>query len=473
MTVPANTIRRNLPALQQPEEGGKLPPQAPELEQAVLGACLLDPSAIREISAILSPEHFYLDAHHRIWAAILAMDREVRKIDILTLMQELRKRADLDIVGGAFYISQLTNKVASSANVEAHARIISQKHLLRELIRISAETMRTAYDDTAEVFELLDSTYSHIGDLAGQISSGAEPVSMAEIHAKMVDNREQPELIRLGFGPVDECVALAPGDNTIIGARPSVGKTVGALVIARSVAEQGHKVAIITLEMTGTQLTARVSSSISGVDSNRITINSVNDAERDRMAQAGNAHGAWMDRVLVMDLATLNGNEIPGLFSRLAKKYGVKVIIIDYIQKMDGDGDTYRVIIDKISKKIKQGAKREGIRSITLSQLKRRDGADENPVMSDLLESGGLEADGDNIILLGRKKGEPVIKIDLAKNKFGPIGFWYLHFDLSHQRFGTEVKGPDDQTPAFNPALPPGVGQRELPPEPPEEDLPF
>ncbi|MBX2972669.1 MAG: replicative DNA helicase, partial [Flavobacteriales bacterium] len=139
-------------------EAGKLPPQAPELEQAVLGALMLERNAVNEAIDILQPESFYVDAHRRIFAAIQHLFRTDQAIDILTVTQELKKRAELDIVGGAFYISQLTGRVASSANVQFHARIISQKHIMREMIRISAGTIRDAYDESTDVFELLDRT---------------------------------------------------------------------------------------------------------------------------------------------------------------------------------------------------------------------------------------------------------------------------------------------------------------------------
>ena len=139
-------------------EAGKLPPQAPELEQAVLGALMLERNAVNEAIDILQPESFYVEAHKKIFDAILGLFRNDQPIDILTVTEELKRRAELDIVGGPFYISQLTNKVASSANVQYHARIISQKHILRELIRISSEMTRDAFDDTSDVFDLLDKT---------------------------------------------------------------------------------------------------------------------------------------------------------------------------------------------------------------------------------------------------------------------------------------------------------------------------
>ncbi|HMW96038.1 MAG TPA: DnaB-like helicase N-terminal domain-containing protein, partial [Flavobacteriales bacterium] len=159
-------------------EAGKLPPQAPELEQAVLGAMMLERNAVNEAIDILQPESFYVDAHKRVFGAIQELFRTDQPIDILTVTQQLKKAGELDIVGGPFYISQLTNKVASSANVQYHARIISQKHILRELIRISADTMRDAYDDTTDVFDLLDKSEQEMYAItSGNLKRNYEPMS--------------------------------------------------------------------------------------------------------------------------------------------------------------------------------------------------------------------------------------------------------------------------------------------------------
>lgn len=435
-------------------------PNSVEVEQAVIGACLLDPMCIAGISEHLRAEHFYADQHRAIWSAVAGMAERGERIDILTVTQEMKRTGSLDSVGGAYGIVQFTNKVASSANVETHVRILEEKHLRRELIRMAQVSLQQAAEESNDILSLLDSTSSAMADLTSGLSRGADPPTMAAVLSDMVDNRDQPLQIRLGLGPLDQCVTAGPGNMIIIGARPSVGKTVSALVIARSIAEQGHNVGLISLEMSKEQLTARVGAAISGVDSNRITVNAVNDAERLQLAQAGTAHGGWLDRIRIDDRATLHANEMFGLFARLRRRHKAEVVVIDYAQLMDASGGTGHEIMSKISKAIKQAGKREGIRPILLSQLKRRDGADENPVISDLRESGQLEADGDIIILLGRKKGEDVIKIDLAKNKFGPIGYWYLRFDLSRQCFGAEVHSM-----TAPPSIDAQAGWRELPPE--------
>ena len=215
-------------------EAGKLPPQAPELEQAVLGALMLERNAVNEAIDILQTESFYVEAHKRIFDAILGLFRNDQPIDILTVTEELKKRGELDVVGGPFYISQLTNKVASSANVEYHARIISQKHILRELIRISAETQRDAYDDSADVFDLLDKTEQDLYAItSGNLKRNYEP--MSDLIQDAITNIENAKNktggvsgVPTGFVQLDKITAgWQRSDMVIVAARPAMGKCLG------------------------------------------------------------------------------------------------------------------------------------------------------------------------------------------------------------------------------------------------------
>ena len=215
-------------------EAGKLPPQAPELEQAVLGAMMLERNAVNEAIDILQPDSFYVEAHKRIFAAIQELFRSDQPIDILTVTQELKKKAELDIVGGPFYISQLTNKVASSANVQYHARIISQKHILRELIRISADTMRDAYDDTTDVFDLLDKSEQDMyASTSGNLKRNYEP--MSDLIQDAIANIENAKNkgdgvsgVPTGFVKLDKMTGgWQKSDMVIVAARPGMGKCLG------------------------------------------------------------------------------------------------------------------------------------------------------------------------------------------------------------------------------------------------------
>jgi len=227
--------RRNASSLMETAmEAGKLPPQAPELEQAVLGALMLERNAVNEAIDILQPESFYVDAHRKIFDAILGLFRNDQPIDILTVTEELKKRGDLEMVGGPFYISQLTNKVASSANVQYHARIISQKHILRELIRISAETMHDAYDDSSDVFDLLDKTEQDLYAItSGNLKRNYEPMSdLIQVAIEQIENAKTKtggvSGVPTGFVQLDKLTAgWQRSDMVIVAARPAMGKCLG------------------------------------------------------------------------------------------------------------------------------------------------------------------------------------------------------------------------------------------------------
>lgn len=354
-------------------------------EQYVLCAALTLPEALPELMQLLTPQHFAGAQHRVIWEAVAAL-HETGPVGTISVIQHMHRAGTLDAGGGMSYISGLAAlDLPSRAQVQQQAMYLHEQHMRRELTIAAQALELAATDPAADIFATLSQVQETASALSARLSAIALPEDMSQIHARMVDDHAPRDLVRLGLGPVDECVAVAPGNMVIVGARPAVGKTVTALVMARAIAEQGRRVAIISLEMSAEQLTARVSSSISGVDSNRITLNRVNEHERMRMANAGIAHGGWMERVHVLDLATFHARDVFGTFRRL-KRMGVDVVMIDYVQMMDGDGDNGHATMAAISKAIKQAGKREGLRPIVLSQLRRRDGAEENPAISDLRE---------------------------------------------------------------------------------------
>ena len=397
-------------------EAGKLPPQAPELEQAVLGAMMLEKNAVNEAIDILRPESFYVDAHRRIFDAIQNLFRTDQAIDILTVTQELKKRAELDLVGGAFYISQLTNKVASSANVQFHARIISQKHILRELIRISAETMRDAYDDSTDVFELLDKSEQEMFAVtSGNLRRNYEPMSdliqgaIAQIeHTKNKGGGMSG--VPTGFTQLDKLTAgWQRSDMIIVAARPAMGKTAFVLSMARNIAVEHKKpVAVFSLEMSSTQLVTRLIASESGISSEKLRKGELTDAEftvlHQHIARLTNAP------MFIDDTPALNIFELRAKCRRLKSQHDVQLIIIDYLQLMtsgtEGNrGGNREKEISNISRSIKSIAKELDVPIIALSQLSRAvetRGGDKRPMLSDLRESGAIEQDADLVCFLYR-----------------------------------------------------------------------
>ncbi|MBS1546347.1 MAG: replicative DNA helicase [Bacteroidetes bacterium] len=397
-------------------EAGKLPPQAPELEQAVLGAMMLEKNAVNEAIDILQPESFYNDAHRRIFAAIQHLFRTDQAIDILTVTQELKKRAELELVGGAFYISQLTNRVASSANVQFHARIISQKHIMREMIRISADTIRDAYDEGTDVFELLDRTEQEMFAVtSGNLKRNYEP--MSDLIQGAIEQIEQSKNkgggisgVPTGFTQLDKLTAgWQPSDMIIVAARPAMGKTAFVLSMARNIAvEHKRPVAVFSLEMSSTQLVTRLIASESGISSEKLRKGELNDQEfnilHQHIARLANAP------IFIDDTPALNIFELRAKCRRLKSQHNVELIIIDYLQLMTSGGEGTRggnreQEISTISRSIKSIAKELNVPIIALSQLSRavetRSG-DKRPMLSDLRESGAIEQDADLVCFLYR-----------------------------------------------------------------------
>ncbi|HNU57067.1 MAG TPA: replicative DNA helicase, partial [Flavobacteriales bacterium] len=396
-------------------EAGKLPPQAPELEQAVLGALMLERNAVNEAIDILQPDSFYVEAHKRIFDAILGLFRNDQPIDILTVTQELKKRGELDVVGGPFYISQLTNKVASSANVQYHARIISQKHILREMIRISAEMTRDAYDDTADVFDLLDKAEQDLYTItSGNLKRNYEPMSdliqgaIAQIESAK-SKTGGVSGIPTGFIQLDKLTAgWQRSDMVIVAARPAMGKTAFVLSMARNIAvEHKRAVAVFSLEMSSTQLVTRLIASEAGISSEKLRKGDLSDQEftilHQHIARLTNAP------IFIDDTPGLNIFELRAKARRLKSQHNVDLIIIDYLQLMTAGGDNKggnrEQEISSISRSIKSIAKELDIPIIALSQLSRAvetRGGDKRPMLSDLRESGAIEQDADIVCFLYR-----------------------------------------------------------------------
>lgn len=396
-------------------EAGKLPPQAPELEQAVLGALMLERNAVNEAIDILQPESFYVDAHQRIFAAIKDLFGADQPIDILTVTEALKKKGELDVVGGPFYISQLTNKVASSANVQYHARIISQKHILRELIRISADTMRDAYEDSADVFDLLDKTENGLFKItSGNLKRNYEPMSeLIKGAIEQIENAKNKtggiSGVPTGFVLLDKLTAgWQRSDMIIVAARPAMGKTAFVLSMARNIAvEQKRAVAVFSLEMSSTQLVTRLIASESGISSEKLRKGDLTDAEFTILHQ----HIAKLDQapLFIDDTPALNIFEFRAKARRLKSQHNVDLIIIDYLQLMSAGGDSKggnrEQEISSISRSIKSIAKELDIPIIALSQLSRAvetRGGDKRPMLSDLRESGAIEQDADIVCFLYR-----------------------------------------------------------------------
>ncbi|HOP42561.1 MAG TPA: replicative DNA helicase [Flavobacteriales bacterium] len=450
--------RRSSPLLETSFEMGKLPPQAPDLEQAVLGAMMLEKNAVNEAIDILSPDSFYVEAHRKIFGAIQELFRTDQPIDLLTVTNELKKRGELEVVGGPFYISQLTNKVASSANVQYHARIISQKHILRELIRISAETNRDAYDDTTDVFDLLDKTEQDLYAItSGNLKRNYEP--MSDLIQDAIANIENAKNrtggvsgVPTGFTRLDKITAgWQKSDMIIVAARPGMGKTAFVLSMARNIAvEHKRAVAVFSLEMSSTQLVTRLIASEAGISSEKLRKGELSDAEftilHQHIARLTNAP------IYIDDTPGLNIFELRAKCRRLKAQHNVELIIIDYLQLMTGGGENKgnrEQEISQISRSIKSIAKELDVPIIALSQLSRAvetRGGDKRPMLSDLRESGAIEQDADLVCFIYRPEYYKIFEdhygstlgvgeIIVAKHRNGALDTVLLRFIADLAKF--------------------------------------
>lgn len=395
-------------------EAGKLPPQAMDLEEAVLGALMLEKTAMSEVADFLKADCFYREAHQVIFTAINNLENKSQPVDILTVTQELRSMGQLDFVGGPFYISQLTSRVASSANITFHARIIVQKYIQRELIRISSNTIKKAYEDTTDVFDLLDYAEKELFTVSeGNIKKEYEKMdsllqqAIDQIeHAK--NNKDGISGVPTGFTDLDRVTAgWQPSDLIIVAARPAMGKTAFVLSMARNMAVDFKiPVAIFSLEMSSLQLVNRLISSETAIQSEKLRKGTLADHEYQQLhSRIGKLAEAPL---FIDDTPALSIFELRAKCRRLVAQHGVRIIIIDYLQLMTAggsDGGNRVQEISMISRSLKIIAKELQVPIIALSQLSRAvetRGGDKKPVLSDLRESGSIEQDADMVTFLYR-----------------------------------------------------------------------
>jgi replicative DNA helicase len=388
-------------------EMGKLPPQALELEEAVLGAMLIEPRALNTVIDLLKPESFYKEAHTIIFECMREMFQAGTPVDILTVTQELRKLGRLDFVGGPLYISNLTNRIGSTANIEAHARVVTQKYIQRELIAASNEIIKKAYDETTDTFELLDEAEQNIFKVAeGNIRKSSDKMSALvttalEAIAQASKNQDGISGVPTGFTAVDKLTGgWQRSDMIVIAARPGMGKTAFVLSMARNVAvDYQRAVAVFSLEMSGVQLVQRLIASESGFNSDKLRKGQLTQSEMVELNQR--ITKLQSAQIFIDDTPALSVFELRAKCRRLKANNGIQLVIIDYLQLMtagDSKGGNREQEISTISRSIKQIAKELDVPVIALSQLSRSvetRGGDKKPMLSDLRESGAIEQDAD------------------------------------------------------------------------------
>jgi replicative DNA helicase len=433
---------------------GRVPPQARDLEEAVLGALMLEKDALTAVIDIVRPESFYLDAHQKIFLAIRSLFERSQPVDILTVTEELRKRGELELVGGAYFVTELTNRVASAANIEYHARIISQKFIQRELIRISSQVVKDAFEDTSDVFELLDFAEKGIYEITDQnLRRNYSPVSslVSKAIQKIKDIKEHKDSVTgvpSGFVELDRVTSgWQPSDLIIIAARPGMGKTAFVLSLARNAAVDFKKpVAFFSLEMSSVQLTNRLLSAETEIPAEKIRRGNLEGHEWEQLVHRVDSLSEAP--LFIDDSPAINIFELRAKARRLKMQHDIQMIVIDYLQLMSTRGriENRNQEVSALSRGLKLMAKDLDVPFIVLSQLSRasetRPG-DHKPQLSDLRDSGSIEQDADLVAFIYREELYRKDREDLrgladlivAKQRNGPIGTVPLRFLSQFTRF--------------------------------------
>jgi replicative DNA helicase len=395
-------------------EKGKIPPQAIDLEEVVLGAMMIDKKGVDEVIDILSPDAFYKDAHKHIFESIFKLFENSEPVDLLTVSSQLKKDKKLDLAGGDFYLISLTQRVSSSAHIEFHARIILQKYIQRSLIKISNEIIEDAYDETKDVFDLLDNAEAKLYEVTqGNVKKSTESAQSLVIQAKKkieeISNKEGMSGIPSGFDKLDKLTSgWQPSDLIIVAARPGMGKTAFTLTMARNVAVNSNiPVAFFSLEMSSVQLITRLISSETGLSSEKLRTGKLEKHEWEQL----NVKVKTLEKapLFIDDTPSLSIFDLRAKARRLASQYGIKMIMIDYLQLMTAGGSqkggNREQEISTISRNLKALAKELAIPVIALSQLSRAvetRGGSKRPLLSDLRESGAIEQDADIVSFIYR-----------------------------------------------------------------------
>lgn len=441
-------------------ELGKVPPQAVDIEQAVLGAMMLEKNAVTDVIDMLTPNSFYDPKHQYIYNAIRELFGSSSPIDLLTVSNKLRQNGELEAAGGSAYISQLTSRIGSSAHVEFHARIIAEKHIKRELIRMSGEVIRDAYDETTDVFSVLGKAEEELFKIA-ENNMGKNADTMQNVVRQAIEEIEKASQnsdgisgIPTGFFDLDKVTAgWQRSDMIVIAARPAMGKTAFVLSMARNTAvDHGMGVAFFSLEMSSVQLVKRLISSEARLDASKLR---KGDLREDEFQQLHS-------RISKLATAPLFIDDTPGISifdlrakcRRLKMQHDIQLIIIDYLQLMTAGGGkgpgNREQEISSISRSIKEIAKELNVPVIALSQLSRsveQRGGDKRPQLSDLRESGAIEQDADIVSFIYRPEyygflqdedgnsNEGVGEIIIAKHRNGDLRNVRLRFIGKYARF--------------------------------------
>lgn len=453
--------RKRISADLSPLVYGKVPPQARELEEAVLGAIMLEKGAFDTASGIVGPECFYSETSQRIFNAFCELRKKYMPIDVLTVVEQLRKSEELDLVGGPFVITKLTNMTVSAAHIETHCKIIYQKFLQREMIRMCGEVIGQAYEDSTDAFDLIENHSIAVNQLSLR-NSGKDYTTLMEVAERAVQQIRKVKENKNSLTGVPSSImkldyvtqGFQPTDLVIIAARPGIGKTAVAANLARGAAFHPIKptgVGVFSLEMSDSQWVKRLITAQSEIDGMRIKRGEITDKEMQTIEDViyqKFPHG----KIIFDDTASLSMAQLKNKARKMVLKDGVGLIIVDYLQlatAATNKNSNREQEVSLISRELKQLAKELQVPVIALSQLSRA-GDNNNPQLKDLRESGAIEQDADMVIFLipGDETGkseDPAIKdtllIRIAKFRDGAIEDFVCRYVKAIQKiFTTETE---------------------------------
>jgi len=387
----------------------KLQPQAKDAEIAILGALMIESGAIDKIADLLTIDSFYVTAHQKIYAAITDLQKKQRPIDLITVTEQLKSNNDLELIGGPYELVRLTNAIVSTANIINHAKIVHEKYILRRLISVSSEITAKAFENDTDPFEVVDMAEKYIMNLSDSKQSDVLHISSVMVNTlqkidKWKASGSSITGIRSGFSDLDKATrGWQPGDLIIIAARPSIGKTAFALNLVRNAALNGAGVGIWSLEMKSPYLALRMLAAQSDIILNKLQTGRLEDSDYKKLNEA--AESLSKHKIFFDDANAVNLRSLKAKARRLKKKHDIGLIVIDYLQLMQGESKNNREQeIATISRELKNLAQELEIPIIALSQLSR-DGVknstwDVPPPISALRESGAIEQDADLILML-------------------------------------------------------------------------
>ncbi|MFJ7953824.1 replicative DNA helicase [Lysinibacillus sp. NPDC096418] len=431
----------------------RVPPHNREAEQSVIGAIFLDPQALITASEILLADDFYQNAHKKIFETMLRLSDQGKAIDVVTVTEELSAKKELEDVGGLSYLLELANAVPTAANIAHYAKIVEEKALLRRLIRVATKIVEDGYTREDEVEALLGEAEKKMMEVANRKNAG-DFKHVKDVLVETFDNIEKLQSqkgdvtgIPTGFRDLDNITAgFQRNDLIIVAARPSVGKTAFALNVAQSVAVQAREnVAIFSLEMGAEQLVMRMLCAEGNIDAQVLRTGALTTEDWGKLTMAmGSLSNSG---IFIDDTPGVRINEIRAKCRRLAQEHGLGMILIDYLQLIQGSGkpgENRQQEVSEISRSLKGLARELKVPVIALSQLSRgvEQRQDKRPMMSDLRESGSIEQDADIVAFLYRddyydkeSESKNMIEIIIAKQRNGPTGTVTLAFKKEFNKF--------------------------------------